>query len=132
MHRLTALTAAIALVAATTVASVTAAAIADAGRSQVDFVAKQTELTLEGAFNKFSADVDLDPAHPQTIKLSLDNEIPPIKPPAMSPRSQEKYSPRSSRSRESIGLSCNSRMRSNGTPSFWCNTWANGVQWPWP
>ncbi|HYA65585.1 MAG TPA: YceI family protein [Burkholderiaceae bacterium] len=54
--------------------SVTAAALADAGRSQVKFIAQQSGAALEGSFHRFSADVDLDPLHPQgaRIKVAID------------------------------------------------------------
>jgi len=54
--------------------SVTAAALADGASSQVQFLAQQSGAALEGRFTQFSADVELDPVHPQSsrIKVAID------------------------------------------------------------
>lgn len=63
----------VAIVLSTSV-SVTVAAFAGASGGGVKFVARQSDVAVEGSFNQFSADVDLDPAHPQTgkIKVAID------------------------------------------------------------
>jgi len=50
------------------------AAPADIAHSQVSFLAKQSEVPLEGRFAQFAADIDFDPAHPQAghVKVSID------------------------------------------------------------
>lgn len=55
-------------------ASVALAAGTDAGRGQVKFVARQSEVALEGNFRTFRADIDFDPAHPQagTVKVAIE------------------------------------------------------------
>ncbi len=55
--------------------SITRAAIVDANRGQVKFIAHQSEVPLEGSFNRFSADIDLDPAHPQSGKIRVDIDL---------------------------------------------------------
>jgi len=52
-------------------ACVTLAAVADASLGQVKFTAKQSEAALEGSFTRFSADIDLDPVHPQSGKINV-------------------------------------------------------------
>jgi polyisoprenoid-binding protein YceI len=53
---------------------VTSAALADSGRSQIGFVARQSEVDLTGTFHQFSADIQIDPARPQDgkVKVSID------------------------------------------------------------
>jgi len=55
-------------------AGVAWAAQADVALSQVSFLAKQSEVALEGRFAQFAADIDFDPAHPQAghVKVSID------------------------------------------------------------
>ena len=76
MHRpkvaLTAIVLAIVLAAGT---NFTRAAVVDANRAQVKFIARQSDVPLEGSFNRFSADVDLDPAHPQDGKVKVDIDL---------------------------------------------------------
>jgi len=42
-----------------------------AGQGEVKFIAKQSEVSLEGRFNQFSADVELDPQRPQAAKIRV-------------------------------------------------------------
>lgn len=56
-------------------ASVTVAAVADADRSQVRFVATQSDVPLDGSFKRFSVDVDFDPARPQAGRIKVAIEL---------------------------------------------------------
>jgi len=61
-----------AIAAASSVAATTGSpAIADAGHGQIKFIAHQSEVALDGRFDKFTADIDLDPAHPQGGKVEV-------------------------------------------------------------
>jgi len=51
--------------------SVTAAALAEGASGQVQFLAQQSGAALEGRFSQFSADVELDPLHPQSSKIKV-------------------------------------------------------------
>jgi polyisoprenoid-binding protein YceI len=48
-----------------------AAATVDANASKVRFIARQSDVAVEGAFARFSADVDFDPARPQAGKVHV-------------------------------------------------------------
>ena len=78
MHRLnvafTALVLAI-ILAAGAGTSFTWAAVVDPNRAQVKFIARQSRVPLEGSFSRFSADVDLDPGHPQDGKIKVDIDL---------------------------------------------------------
>lgn len=60
------------LVAAT---SITRAAVVDANRAHVRFLARQSEVSLEGSFSRYSVDIDLDPFHPQNGKIKVDIDL---------------------------------------------------------
>jgi len=56
-------------------ASFTWAAVVDTNRAQVQFVARQSDVALEGSFDRFSAQIDLDPDHPENGKVKVDIDL---------------------------------------------------------
>jgi polyisoprenoid-binding protein YceI len=50
---------------------VTEAAVADPAHGQVTFSARQTGVVLDGSFQRFSANIDFDPAHPEKAKIEV-------------------------------------------------------------
>lgn len=59
------------LIAAAIGASGAAAKPAAVERSEIKFLASQSDVPIEGAFKRFSADVDFDPANPARGKVSV-------------------------------------------------------------
>jgi len=52
-----------------------AAAIAAAGNGELGFIARQSDVALEGNFRRFVADVQFDPAHPQDGRVRIDIDL---------------------------------------------------------
>lgn len=71
MHEASFFTAAAAAVALSVTANVAVAVIADADHSQIKFIARQSAVAVDGRFDKFKADIALDPADPQGGKVRV-------------------------------------------------------------
>ena len=71
MHEASFFTAAAAAVALSVTATSAVGAIADADHSQIKFIARQSEVAVDGRFDRFKADIALDPAHPQGGKVRV-------------------------------------------------------------
>lgn len=64
-------TAAVALALSVT-ETIAVAAIADPSHSQITFATQQSEVRIDGRFEKYRADIEVDPAHPQDGKVKVE------------------------------------------------------------